>query len=102
MILEKLFERSEVMQMAHVLTRKWGLLQESRPRFIDLEIAVLAKTRELLKSGERFRLIAENAADLIAAVDSQGRWLYASPSCENCLASTLRNSAPVSLPPPKK
>ena len=29
---------------------------------------------------ERYRLIAENAADLIALVDRDGRWIYTSPS----------------------
>lgn len=33
-----------------------------------------------LESEERYRLIAENAAELIAMVDRDGRWLYASPS----------------------
>src|SRR3954465_11181548 len=28
-----------------------------------------------------YRLITENAADLVAMVDAEGRWLYASPSC---------------------
>jgi PAS domain S-box-containing protein len=32
------------------------------------------------ESEERYRLIAENAAELIAMVDRDGRWLYASPS----------------------
>lgn len=32
------------------------------------------------ESEERYRLIAENAAELIAMVDRDGRWLYTSPS----------------------
>jgi PAS domain S-box-containing protein len=41
----------------------------------------LAGARDDLKrSEERYRMIAENAADLIAMVDEEGRWLYASPS----------------------
>jgi PAS domain S-box-containing protein len=41
----------------------------------------LAATRDALAlSEERYRLIAENADDLVAMLDHQGRWLYTSPS----------------------
>jgi PAS domain S-box-containing protein len=43
----------------------------------------LAATRDELRASEsRYRLIAENADDLVAMVDAQGRWLYTSPSYE--------------------
>jgi PAS domain S-box-containing protein len=46
----------------------------------------LVSARNALKtSEERYRLIAENAADLIALVDHDGRWLYVSPSYERLL-----------------
>ena len=46
----------------------------------------LVCTRDQLKaSEERYRLIAENVADLIGMVDHDGRWLYASPSYERVL-----------------
>ena len=50
------------------------------------------QNRSLLRAGNalhesetRYRLIAENAADLIALVDHDGRWLYASPSYSRLL-----------------
>lgn len=36
-------------------------------------------------SEARYRLLAENAADLVALVDTGGRWLYVSPSYERLL-----------------
>lgn len=41
----------------------------------------LRTARETLRESEhRYRLIAEHAGDLVAMVDRDGRWLYASPS----------------------
>ena len=46
----------------------------------------LLAARDDLRAGEaRYRLITENAADLIAMVDHSARWLYTSPSYERIL-----------------
>jgi PAS domain S-box-containing protein len=46
----------------------------------------LVHARDELRASEgRYRLIAENAADLIALVDQHGRWHYASPSYSRML-----------------
>lgn len=47
----------------------------------------LQRVRDRLREGERrYRLITEHAGDLVAMVDRDGRWLYASPSYERILA----------------
>ena len=53
--------------------------------------------RRLLQREEIFRLITENAADLIAVVDAQGNRLYNSPSYQKVLGYTaeeLQSSSP--------
>ena len=44
-----------------------------------------AARHALARSEERYRLIAENADDLVAMVDQEGRWLYTSPSYRRVL-----------------
>jgi PAS domain S-box-containing protein len=54
---------SAIGYVMHVQTRRLAAARDAR-----------------LESEQRYRLIAENAAELIAMVDRDGRWLYASPS----------------------
>src|SRR6266700_2840365 len=44
--------------------------------------------RQLAERDQLFQLITENAADMIAVVDSEGRRLYNSPAYENVLGYT--------------
>src|SRR6266567_4903812 len=84
-ILKKPFDNVEVLQLANALTEKWRLLQQSKMQIVDLEKLIAARTDELQKSEERFRLITENAADLISIVDVEGQRLYHSAAFERCL-----------------
>jgi PAS domain S-box-containing protein len=79
-ILKKPFDNIEVLQLANALAEKWHLLQESKIRMETLEKMVEARAAELVKAEERFRLIAENSADLISVLDPDGGRLYTSPS----------------------
>jgi PAS domain S-box-containing protein len=87
-ILKKPFDNVEVLQLAGALTEKWQMLQQTRKHLAELEATIQKRTEQLTKSEERFRLITENAADLIAIVDKDGKRLYNSPSYERLLGYT--------------
>ncbi len=105
-LLKKPFDNVEVLQLACALTEKWRLGQESKLKLEQLERMVAVRTAELRstvdllqhsltnykrteqrlrRSEERFRLITENAADLIIVVDGTGRPQYLSPSVVHAL-----------------
>jgi PAS domain S-box-containing protein len=46
-LLKKPFDNAEVMQLAHALTEKWQLLQDSKQKFEDLETLVAERTGAL-------------------------------------------------------
>jgi PAS domain S-box-containing protein len=87
-ILKKPFENVEALQLATALSEKSRLLALNRAHVYNLETVVAQRTAELRRSEERHRLIAENAADLIGIVTSDGRLIYHSPSCERILGYT--------------
>jgi PAS domain S-box-containing protein len=45
--------------------------------------------KQLAKQNELFRLISENAADMITVIDNEGHTLYNSPACEHVLGYSL-------------
>ena len=105
-LLKKPFDNVEVLQLACALTEKWRLAQAAKLKLEELERMVAVRTGELRnsmellqqsvnnykrteqrlrRSEERFRLITENAADLIIVVDGTGRPQYLSPSVIHAL-----------------
>ncbi len=110
LILKKPFDNVEVLQLASAMTEKWRLQQEARKRLDQLETVVNERTAELKqsiiflqqnvsnyqrteerlrKSEERFKLIAENAADLIMVMSTEGLPEYFSPSVKLTLGHDL-------------
>ncbi len=63
LILKKPFDGIEVLQMAHALTEKWSLLQESKVRVGNLEAVVGHRTRELEESEKAALLLRDEALD---------------------------------------
>jgi PAS domain S-box-containing protein len=96
LILKKPFDAVEAVQLAHALTEKWWLHQQSRRKMEELEIRVAERTRELQRtnhalqqqhtegkraaealreSEERFSGAFEHAPIGVALVSPDGRWL---------------------------
>jgi PAS domain S-box-containing protein len=59
LILKKPFDTAEALQLAHSLTEKWWLLQQSRQKMEELESRVAGRTRELRQSNDTLQ--AKNA-----------------------------------------
>jgi two-component system NtrC family sensor kinase len=89
LILKKPFDTIEVLQLARSLTKKWQLTQQARATIKTLETAATVRAAQLDESEERFRLIAENAADLITVLDPECRVVYRSPSFKKVLGFAL-------------
>lgn len=96
-ILRKPFDNIEVLQLAHALTEKWSLARQVQSQLQNLETIVAQRTVELHTTQILFRLILENANDIVVVVDAAGKGVYSSPSRERLLGFTEAEIA--DLPP---
>jgi len=55
------------------------------PLYVNSQTQIEQQDRDLRESELRFRLLAENATDIIARVGADGNYLYVSPSCKALL-----------------
>jgi PAS domain S-box-containing protein len=97
LILKKPFDDIEVLQLATALTAKWQLTRQARRHVEELEKRVQHRTAQLIRSEDRYRLITENAGDLIAIVDEDARWIYRSPSFQRLLGYSADEIARLSI-----
>ncbi len=88
-ILKKPFDNIEVLQLAGALTEKWQLLRQARLHLQNLEAILARRTEQLHQKEEHFRLVTENAADLIAIVDPLGRARDRNSSAERLSDPTI-------------
>jgi PAS domain S-box-containing protein len=73
LILKKPFDTVEALQLAHALTEKWWLHQQSRRKMEDLEDMVATRTQELAKSLSLLNATLESTADGILVLDLSGK-----------------------------
>jgi PAS domain S-box-containing protein len=97
LILKKPFDTVEVLQLVTALTEKWRLTRQVRQHVQELEQTVSHRTEQLRSSEDRYRLITENAADLVGLVTPEARWLYRSPSFQRLLGHTAEELANLGL-----
>jgi two-component system cell cycle sensor histidine kinase/response regulator CckA len=76
LILKKPFDGVEAFQLAHALTEKWTLYQESQRKMEELEDIVAGRTRELLWKTAFFEAQANSSIDGIVVVDQQGKKIF--------------------------
>jgi len=70
LILKKPFDTVEALQLAHTLTEKWDLHQQSRRRMEDLEAEVARRTRALELTNQELRQ-AKDAAEVAMRAKSE-------------------------------
>jgi diguanylate cyclase len=106
LILRKPFESIEVLQLAHALTRKWGLSQALQQRLDDLELAVRSRTSALeetnralleqIQQRSRAELDLKHLATHDALTRVPNRVLLRE-RMEACLSRARRNGSNVAL-----
>ncbi|RYD76566.1 MAG: PAS domain S-box protein, partial [Sphingobacteriales bacterium] len=85
------WSESEVQLVELIVDRCWAIIERARSenRLYELNEAlenrVLERTKELALSEERFRLLADNASDLISRSTPEGEYIYVSPSVKTML-----------------
>lgn len=72
LVLKKPFDNIEALQLAHALTEKWHLLQQTRALMEALEKIAEERTSEIVKAHERSRLVEANYADLVSLASTEG------------------------------
>ena len=73
LILKKPFDAVEALQLAHALTEKWRLLQESKRTLTDLEERVAERTTELAGVKGKLQSVLDAATQVaIIATDTEG------------------------------
>jgi PAS domain-containing protein len=73
LILKKPFDAVEAFQLAHALTEKWRLLQESKRTVTDLETRVVERMTELTDAKGRLQAVLDAATQVsIIATDTEG------------------------------
>jgi PAS domain S-box-containing protein len=73
LILKKPFDAVEALQLAHALTEKWRLLQESKRTVTDLETRVVERTAELADAKGKLQAVLDAATQVsIIATDTKG------------------------------
>ncbi len=88
----------EGLQLAHAIRGLIGLVLLFDIYVVYQQLQIYRIRRKLVESEELFRLITENAADMIAVIDGKGRRLYNSPAYERLLGYTaeeLHESSPL-------